>query len=107
TDLVEVLVLAVLEERTGTFNVAADGAMTVDDIAAELGKPVLTVPELLLKAVLAVAHGLRLTSYGPEQTGFLRYRPVLDNRRLKQELGYTPALTTREAFTAWRRARGL
>ena len=107
TDLVEVLVRAVLEERTGVFNVAGDGAMTVDDIAAELGKPVLTVPEPVLKAVLAVAHGLRLTSYGPEQTGFLRHRPVLDNTRLKREFGYTPALTTREAFAAWRRARGL
>ncbi len=107
TDLVEVLVRAVLEERTGVFNVAGDGAMTVDDIAAELGKPVLTVPEPVLKAVLAVAHRLRLTSYGPEQTGFLRHRPVLDNTRLKQQFGYTPALTTREAFAAWRAARGL
>lgn len=107
TDLVEILVRAVLQERTGTFNVAGDGAMTVDDIAAELGKPVLTVPESVLKAVLAVAHNLRLTSYGPEQTGFLRYRPVLDNSLLKQEFGYTPGRTTRQAFAGWRRARGL
>lgn len=107
TDLVEVLVQAVLRERTGIFNVAGDGAMTVDEIAAELGKPVLSVPEVVLRAVLAVAHRLRLTPYGPEQTRFLRYRPVLDNGRLESDFAYTPSRTSREAFAAWAAARGL
>jgi UDP-glucose 4-epimerase len=106
-DLVAVLVEAVLHRRTGVFNVAGDGALTVDDLADELGKPVLAVPEVLLRVVLAVGHRLRLTPYGPEQTRFLRYRPVLDNTRLKAEFGYTPERTSREAFTAWRAARGL
>lgn len=107
TDLVEILARAVLEQRTGIFNVAGDGAMTVDEIAAVLGRKVLAVPEPLLRAVLAVGHRLRLTPYGPEQTVFLRYRPVLDNTRLRTEFGYTPQHTSREAFDAWRRARGL
>jgi UDP-glucose 4-epimerase len=107
TDLVEVLVQAVLQQRTGIFNVAGDGAMTVDEIAADLGKPVLTVPETVLKVALSVARRLRLSPYGPEQTRFLRYRPVLDNARLKREFPYTPSLTSRDAFTAWRSARGL
>jgi UDP-glucose 4-epimerase len=107
TDLVEVLVQAVLRERTGIFNVAGDGAMTVDEIAAELGRPVLSVPELVLRAALAVGHRLRLTPYGPEQTRFLRYRPVLDNARLKADFPFTPSRTSREAFAAWRAARGL
>jgi UDP-glucose 4-epimerase len=107
TDLVEVLVQSVLRRRTGIFNVAGDGAMTVDDIAAELGKPVLAVPEPVLKAALAVGRRLRLTPYGPEQTRFLRYRPVLDNARLKAEFLYTPSRTSREAFAAWRAARGI
>lgn len=107
TDLVEVLVQAVLRGRAGIFNVAGDGAMTVDDIAAELGKAMLSVPEPVLKAALAVGHRLRLTPYGPEQTRFLRYRPVLDNARLKSDFPYTPSLSSREAFAAWRTARGL
>jgi UDP-glucose 4-epimerase len=81
--------------------------MTVDEIAAELGRPVLPVPEILLRAVLAVGRRLRLTPYGPEQTRFLRYRPVLDNARLKADFPYTPSRTSREAFAAWRSARGL
>lgn len=107
SDLVEILVQAVLRERTGIFNVAGDGAMTVDDIAADLGKPVVSVPEVALKAALAVAHRLRMSPYGPEQTRFLRYRPVLDNAKLKREFPFTPSLNSRDAFTAWRSARGL
>jgi len=106
-DVAGVILQAVLGDVTGIFNVAGDGAMTVDEIAAELGKPVRTVPVGLLKAALAVGHGLRLTPHGPAQTDFLRYRPVLDNTHLKQEFGYTPRYTSREAFTAWRTSQGL
>jgi UDP-glucose 4-epimerase len=106
-DLMAIIQQAVLGEKTGIYNVAGDGAMTIDEIAAELGKPVLTLPVGVLKAALATAHRLGLTPHGAAQTDFLRYRPVLDNTRLKEEFGYTPKLTSREAFTAWREAQGL
>lgn len=106
-DVVAVILKAVLGEKTGIFNVAGDGAMTIDEIAAEMGKKVRTVPVGPLKAGLAVAHLFDLTPHGPAQTDFLRYRPVLDNTRLKEQFGYTPKHTTREAFTAWRESQGL
>jgi UDP-glucose 4-epimerase len=84
---------------------AGDGAMTVDDIAAALGKPTLTVPEPVLRTALAVGKRLGLTAYGPEQTKFLQYRPVLANDRLKEVLGCTPSRTSRQAFEAWRVSR--
>ena len=37
------------------------------------------------------------------------YRPVLDNRRLKEEFGYLPRKTSAEVFAFWwaaRQARG-
>ena len=43
----------------------------------------------------------------PEQVDFLRYRPVLANRRLKEEFGYTPRFTSREAFVAFLDAQGV
>ncbi len=105
TDLVEVIVQAVHEGTTGIYNIAGDGTLTIEEIAAMLRRPVVTVPEPVLKAVLRVAQRLRLVPYGPEQTAFLRYRPVLDNARLKAEFGYVPAHTTRQAFEAWMVAR--
>lgn len=50
-------------------------------------------------------RAVKLTQYGPEQLDFLRYRPVLDNRRLKEDFGYTPAKTSREAFDVFVEAR--
>jgi UDP-glucose 4-epimerase len=35
-----------------------------------------------------------------------QHRPVLDNGRLRDELGYRPRYTSREAFEAYLRARG-
>ena len=107
TDLTAIVVRAVTTEVTGIFNVAGDGALTIDEIAARLGRGTLPVPEVVLRAALAVAKPLRLTQYGPEQTKFLQYRPVLDNTRLKTVFGYDPAYTSAEAFDAWRAAQGL
>lgn len=106
-DVVGVIEQAVLGEKTGIYNVAGDGAMTIEEIATELGKKTRVVPVSLLKAGLWFGHLLNLTPHGPAQTDFLAYRPVLDNRRLKEEFGYIPSHTTREAFNAWRQSQGL
>jgi UDP-glucose 4-epimerase len=102
-----VILQSVLGDKTGIYNVAGDGAITIDEIAAELGKKPLPVPVKALKAGLWVGHFLDLTPHGPAQTDFLAYRPVLDNRRLKNDFGYIPKYTTREAFHAWRESQGL
>jgi UDP-glucose 4-epimerase len=104
-DVVAIMLQAVTGSVTGTFNVAGDGAVTITEIAALLEKPVLTIPEPVLRGALAVGSRLGLTPYGPEQTMFLQYRPVLSNTRLKEVFGYTPTRTSREAFDEWRRAR--
>jgi UDP-glucose 4-epimerase len=81
--------------------------MTVDEIADALGKRTMTLPEPLLRRALAVGRRLGVTAYGPEQTKFLQYRPVLDNTRLKKVFGYVPSYTSAEAFEAWRLAHRL
>ena len=106
-DVVGVILQAILGDKTGIYNVAGDGAMTIDEIAAELGKKPLAVPVKALKAGIWVGHFLDLTPHSPAQTDFLAYRPVLDNRRLKNDFGYIPKYTTREAFHAWRLSQGL
>lgn len=102
-DVAAAMVRAATSGPPGVFNVAGDGRMTVPEIAARLGKRMLSVPAWVLGAALAVGHALRLTEHGPEKVRFLRYRPVLANRRLKEEFGYTPARTSREAFEEYLR----
>lgn len=107
SDVVAIIEQAVTGPVTGIFNVAGDGALTIRDVAAALGKGTLTIPEPMLRLALAVAKRAGLSPYGPEQTRFLEFRPVLDNTRLKETFGYTPSRSSREAFEAWRvRPRG-
>lgn len=104
-DVVAAIVQAVDSPVTGVFNVAGDGTLGVHELAERLGKRCLVLPAWLLRAALWVLKTLRLTQYGPEQIDFLRYRPVLDNRRLKEEFGYVPRLTSAETFERWRTSR--
>ncbi|MHA7987374.1 NAD-dependent epimerase/dehydratase family protein [Rathayibacter sp. CAU 1779] len=100
-DVVGAIVAGATGDVTGAFNVAGDGCLTVPEIAVRLGKGTIAVPARLLAGVLRVGHALHLTVHGPERVGFLRYRPVLDNTRLKTVLGYTPQKTSAEAFDAY------
>ena len=104
-DVVGCILHAISTETTGTFNVAGDGALTIHDIAARLGKRCRVLPAWVLRGALTVLKALRLTQYGPEQLDFLRYRPVLANRKLKEEFGYVPRKTSAEVFEFWRAAR--
>ncbi|MEJ1088382.1 SDR family oxidoreductase [Microbacterium sp. Mu-80] len=102
-DVAGAMVRAATDGPVGIFNVAGDGRMTVPEIAERLGKRMLTIPAWLLGGALRVGWALRLTEHGPEKVRFLRYRPVLANTRLKEQFGYVPLLTTREAFEEYLR----
>jgi UDP-glucose 4-epimerase len=104
-DVVAAIVRGVDSPVTGIFNVAGDGKLDIDEIAARLGKRCVVLPAGLLQAALWLLKKLGMTQYGPEQIDFLRYRPVLANRRLKEEFGYVPKLTSAEVFELWRQSR--
>ncbi len=104
-DVVGVIVRGIFRPGGGIYNLAGDGVITMRQMAAALGKPYLPLPVGLVKAVLWLMKKLGVTQYGPEQVGFLRYRPVLSNRRLKEEFGYRPRKSTREVFQLFVEAR--
>ena len=104
-DVVGCMLEAVNSDKSGIYNGAGDGALGVREIAARLGKRCVVLPAWLLRSALAVLKPLGLTQYGPEQVNFLRYRPVLDNRRLKEVFGYVPQKTSAEVFEFYLAAR--
>jgi UDP-glucose 4-epimerase len=106
-DVVGAIEHAIFGGPAGVYNVAGDGALGIREIAARLGKRCVTIPPSLLQTALAVLHPLGLSQYGPEQVNFLRYRPVLDNRRLKEVFGYVPRLSSAEVFELFRKSHGL
>ncbi|MEN8235666.1 MAG: SDR family oxidoreductase, partial [Actinomycetota bacterium] len=104
-DVVACLRRGVETDATGIYNLAGDGAMPLRSIAAAMGKRYIEIPAGVVRAALGVMKGLGVTQYGPEQVNFLRYRPVLSNRRLKEELGYSPQKTTEETFAFFLESR--
>lgn len=106
-DLVACILEAVFNDKPGIFNQAGDGAVTPKEIAHLISKPYLAIPAPALRFILALLKALGMSENGPERVNFLRYRPVLSNRRLKEKFGYTPTHTSLEAFRHYARARGL
>jgi len=98
-DVAEIIVKGIRENLEGAFNLAGDGVVTLRDIARYTGKLYLSIPASLLKAALWVLRAIGASARGPEAVGFLRYRPVLSNEKLKETFGYTPSKTSAEAFS--------
>jgi len=96
-DVIGAMEMGLRESKTGIFNMAGDGALTMGEIAQRLNKPLVMLPVWLVKAGLQIAKW-RGKPTGPEQVRFLLYRPVLSNRRLKEEFGYRLAKTSAETF---------
>jgi len=97
-DVVGCILRGIQEDLEGIYNVAGDGVLTLAEMASMMGKPYIPVPAWLARFSLTVLKKFGLTQYGPEQVRFLRYRPVLSNRKLKEDFGYVPEKTTREVF---------
>jgi UDP-glucose 4-epimerase len=106
-DVAAIIIKGILEGKTGIYNLAGDGVMELAEIADILKKPLLLLPAWSLKSSLFILKKFGLTQYGPEQVNFLRYRPVLSNRRLKEEFGYTPQKTSRQVFEYYLQENGL
>jgi UDP-glucose 4-epimerase len=104
-DVVGAMVRAATDGPPGIFNLAGDGALTVRELARIMGKKTITVPAWMVKLGLDIGRAVGATAHGSEQTKFLQYRPVLLNTKLKEQFGFTPELTSRQAFEAWVAAR--
>lgn len=100
-DVAAIIVMGILKDSEGIYNLAGDGVLSLRQIANWVGKPYVPVPAWLLKLVLRMLKALNLSVRGPEGVDFLRYRPVLDNDRLKTEFGFTPTMTTSEVFKSY------
>lgn len=104
-DVAACIVRGVLEQHTGIYNLTGDGVLTLRAIARRLGRPYVALPAPAMRLALDAMHALGLSDRGGEQVDFLRYRPVLDNTKLKEEFGFEPSDTSDGCFERYRRTR--
>ncbi len=104
-DVAEIVVSGVTRRRTGIYNVAGDGVMTMRDIAKAEGSRVVTIPAEVVRVGLTAMSKVGVGRYGPEQVEFLLHRPVLDNTRLHRDFPGLPRKTTREVYAIFQQGR--
>ncbi len=100
-DAADCMAKGIHERRAGVYNLAGDGAMSAEEVAAVTGAYLLPISADTLGSMLKWLQFFGFTDHGPEHVPFLRHRPVLSNRALKEEYGFTPSRTSRQAFEEW------
>lgn len=89
----------VLERRAaGAFNFAGEPPVTRDDIAEAMGARPVQVPAKLLSLLAAAGWHARLQALDPGWIDLAFSVPLIDTGRARTELGWTPAVDTRQAL---------
>jgi UDP-glucose 4-epimerase len=97
-DVADACVRAIERRALGPFNLAAEPAVTRDDIADALGAKAIHVPAGLLGPLVQATWRARLQ---PIDRGWLDMAfsaPLLATERARQELGWTPRWSSLDAF---------
>jgi UDP-glucose 4-epimerase len=109
-DAIEVLYRAVSGSHPGIFNVAGHGVVLLSQALRLVGKPSIPVILPLVAPIANAIRRLRVVDFATDQLQYLLYGRVADTTRLKEEFGYTPEYSSREAlidFAKQRRIRQL
>jgi UDP-glucose 4-epimerase len=92
------------DRPAGTYNLAGDGTVCWSEMAALLGRRLLTMPAPVLYPLAALGWHLRLQSESPARgIDFIRYRWTADTQKAKRELGVKFRYTSRQALEAFAR----
>ncbi|MGU3291918.1 NAD-dependent epimerase/dehydratase family protein [Williamsia sp. M5A3_1d] len=97
-DALAALEHATLLGRPGTFNLAADGVVTLTQAIRRAGRVELPVPANLLGSVAGVFRGMRVATMHGDQASYLTYGRVLDTARMRAELGFAPKYSSLETL---------
>lgn len=101
-DVARFYVDAVFGTRTGAVNLAAADVVTIDEAARLLGKRVVRLPERVVSAFLRTSWALGAGPIDPGEFNSMRYLPLVDTTRLREEWGFEPEYTTRAALADFR-----
>jgi UDP-glucose 4-epimerase len=98
TDVAEAYRLALHADVRGAFNIAADPLLDGDELARILRARPVPVPAAVLRAAADVSWRIRLQPTPPGWVDLALGVPVLNTRRARRELGWTPRRTAGEAL---------
>jgi UDP-glucose 4-epimerase len=97
-DIGEAYRLAAVGDAEGAFNVAAEPVVDPDVLARLLHARKVPVPEGVLRGAASLTWKLRLQPSPPGWIDLALQTPLLDSRRARDELGWSPRFTAVEAL---------
>jgi nucleoside-diphosphate-sugar epimerase len=97
-DVGEAYRLALTREVHGAFNIAADPVIGPPELAEVLGAQPLRVPGSVVRALTSVTWRLRLQPTPPGWVDLALGSPLMDTRRAREELGWSPKHGSLEAL---------
>jgi UDP-glucose 4-epimerase len=99
-DVVHAIELALRPGIRGIFNVAGPEPVPLSRLIRILGRQKVSVPFSLARVALRRMWSLRLTSFPPPELDHIRYVCMVDDRRARQVLGFSPQKSLDETALA-------
>ena len=90
--------LATVRDVRGSFNIAAEPVLDPDELGRLLGARPVRVPAGVLRTAALVTWKLRLQPSPPGWVDMALNAPLMDTRRARDELGWSPRFTAGEAL---------
>lgn len=107
-DAIAAFKLAIDRDHAGIYNVVGDGVLPLSTVIKLAGRLAFPIPHPLARSMSAALWLAQIGDAPGSFTHYLRYLCVADGAKAKQQLGFRPAYTTREAvvdFTSAQRLR--
>jgi len=92
--------LALVNDVSGAFNLAADPVLDARSVAELLEARAVEVPARLVRRALGAAWGAHLVPASPQLFDVVMQLPLLDSSRARNEMGWAPRATSQEAVSA-------
>lgn len=95
-DVVQAILRALAPGKRGIYNVAGPEPAPLSHLVRILGRPSVPVPYTLGKALLKRLWAFRLTTFPAPELDHIRFVCMVDDRRAREQLGYSPEISIEE-----------
>jgi nucleoside-diphosphate-sugar epimerase len=98
-DVAEALLLCITGAGpAGTYNITADGVLTADEVARELGLAPVPVPAAVIQTAARAVASMPFAPPVAEWAEAASHPPIMDASKAKRQLGWSPRYTSRDAL---------
>ncbi|MBU0504959.1 MAG: NAD-dependent epimerase/dehydratase family protein [bacterium] len=100
-DVINALLTFINKDHKGIFNLAGDGVLPLSRVIELCGKTNLKLTQIGFKSLVQILWMLDLSPAPASHVNFLRYLCIADNQKIKNDAGFTPQYTTKEALMSF------